>query len=116
MPKKKVEEKKVEEKKAFPAPVLADYEIVLEPVITEKSMALLQNENKVTIKVSKNANKTAIKKSFERLYQVKVVDVKIINVEAKEISRGTRFKGSTSAFKKAYVKLASGQAIDLFKE
>jgi large subunit ribosomal protein L23 len=79
-------------------------------------MALLQNANKVTVKVAANANKTDIKESFQRLYQVKVVDVKIINQRAKAKSRGGRYQGFVSGYKKAIVSIAeAGSAIDLFK-
>jgi len=111
----KKEEAKVETK-SFPAPNSHDYEVILEPVITEKSMALLQNGNKVTVKVSDNANKTEIKESFQRLYGVKVTDVKIINVLPKAKSRGGRYKGKISGYKKAFVSVAEGNAVDLFKE
>ena len=78
-------------------------------------MALLQNANKVTVKVSASANKTEIKESFQRLYQVKVVDVKIINARPKAKSRGGRYQGFVSGYKKAIVSIAKGSAIDLFK-
>jgi len=103
-------------KVVFAAASAHDYEVVFDPHITEKSMALLQNANKVTVKVADKANKTEIKESFQRLYQVKVVDVKVVNQRAKEKSRGGRFKGSVSGYKKAIITLAAGSAVDLFKE
>ena len=109
-------EKKTEEAKRFPQPTLKDFEVILEPVITEKTMTLMQDENKVTIKVLKSASKTEIKLAFQRLYQVKVTDVKVLNVRAKELSRGTRYKGSLAGYKKAVITIAEGEAIDLFKE
>src|SRR5574344_889523 len=107
----KTEEKKV----VFAAANKHDYDVVFDPHITEKSMALLQNANKVTVKVAANANKTEIKESFQRLYQVKVVDVKIVNQRAKAKSRGGRYQGFVSGYKKAIVSIAKGSAIDLFK-
>lgn len=113
--KKKVEA--VEEtKKTFASPTHHDYEVILDPVITEKSMALLQNENKITVKVASSANKTSIKESFQRLYQVSVDDVKVINVLAKSTSRGGRYQGHISGYKKAIITIHEGEAIDLFKE
>lgn len=105
-----------EEVKSFASPVAHDYEVILTPVITEKSMVLLQDSNKVTIKVGDFANKIEIKESFQRLYQVKVVDVKIVNHKAKEKSRGGRYSGLVGGFKKAVITIAEGSAIDLFKE
>lgn len=114
------EEKKSKKNKevvnSFPAPLASDYQIVGAPVITEKSMALLQNANKVTVKVAANSNKVAIKKAFERLYQVKVDDVCIVNQIAKKKSRGGRYPGHVSGYKKAIISLHEGSAIDLFKE
>ncbi len=108
----------VEEKKAqaFAKPVKHDYDVIIEPLITEKSMALLQNNNKVTVKVASSANKTEIKESFQRLFQVAVTDIKIVNVLAKSKSRGGRYQGHVSGFKKAVVSVAKDGAIDLFKE
>lgn len=93
-----------------------DYAVIKAPKITEKSMALMQNENKVTVEVAPNTNKTEVKLAFQRIFQVKVTDVKIVNVKAKETTRGTRYKGSIQGFKKAIVTIAEGEAIDLFKE
>jgi large subunit ribosomal protein L23 len=79
-------------------------------------MALIQNANKVTVKVHAKANKIEIKEAFQRLFQVKVVDVKVINQIEKQTTRGGRYKGTISAFKKAVITIAEGEAIDLFKE
>ena len=108
--------KKTEEAKRFPKATLKDFEVIIEPVITEKTMSLMQNENKVTVKVLKSANKVEIKLAFERIFQVKVTDVKVSNVRAKELTRGTRYKGTLSGYKKAVITIAEGEAIDLFKE
>ncbi len=114
---KKASAKKVEEKKVvFASPVAHDYEVILEPVITEKSMALMQNQNKVTLKVSDTANKIEIKDSFQRLYQAPVEEIKIVNVLGKKKSRGGRYQGSVPGYKKAVITLKKGAAIDLFKE
>ena len=111
--KKKVEAPKA---KGFQKPTERDFEVLLKPVITEKSMAGMQNSNKVTMKVAKDANKTEVKLAFERVFQVKVVDVAIVNVKAKATTRGTRYHGSIQGYKKAIVTIASGEAIDLFRE
>lgn len=108
--------KKTEEAKRFPKATMRDFEVILEPVITEKTMSLMQDENKVTVKVLKDANKVEIKLAFERIFQVKVTDVKVLNVRAKELTRGTRYKGTLAGYKKAVVTVAEGEAIDLFKE
>lgn len=114
---KKTKEVKVEEKKVtFPKATAHDFKVIEAPHITEKSMALMQNANKVTVKVASNTNKIEIKEAFEHIFQVKVVDVKVSNQRAKQTTRGGRYKGTIAGFKKAVVTVEEGQAIDLFKE
>ena len=112
MAKKKAENKN----NRFPKATEKDFQVIVKPLITEKTMTLMQNENKVTVKVLENANKTEIKLAFERIFQVKVTDVKVLNQRAKNTTRGTRYAGTISGFKKAVVTIADGEAIDLFKE
>ena len=108
--------KKAETANRFPKATEKDFKVIVKPLITEKTMSLMQNENKVTVKVLESANKTEIKLAFERIFQVKVTDVKVLNQRAKETTRGTRYQGRISGFKKAVVTVADGEAIDLFKE
>lgn len=100
----------------FSKPTEKDFAVILEPRITEKSMDLMQNQNKITVKVLDSANKTEVKLAVERIFQVKVEEVRISNVRAKAKTRGTRYQGSISGYKKAVVTIAEGEAIDLFKE
>ena len=113
-PKAKKEEAKAEAK--FAQPTAHDYEVIVAPLITEKTMALMQNANKVTVKVAKNTNKVEIKEAFQRIFQVKVTDVKVVNQIEKTTTRGGRYKGTIAGFKKAVITIAEGEAIDLFKE
>lgn len=116
---KKTKAKKVKEEKVeapIGSPIAHDYEVIGAPIITEKTMALLQNANKVTLKVNKDANKIEIAHSFERLYGVKALDVKIVNVSGKEKSRGGRYKGTIPGYKKAVVSIPKDAELDLFKE
>ena len=113
---KKAEKKEEPKKSSFAKPTAHDYEVIIEPLITEKSMALIQNANKITVKVSASANKIEIKEAFQRVFQVKVVDVKVANQVGKTTTRGGRYKGTISGFKKAIVKIAEGEALDLFRE
>ena len=113
---KKAEKKEEPKKVSFAKPTAHDYEVIIEPLITEKTMALMQNANKITVKVSESANKIEIKEAFQRIFQVKVIDVKVANQVGKTTTRGGRYKGTISGFKKAIVKVAEGEAIDLFRE
>ena len=82
MAKKKTEESQVV-KHNFSKPTERDFAVIIKPVITEKSMAGMQNASKVTLKVSQDTNKSEVKLAFERIFQVKVKDVRILNVKAK---------------------------------
>lgn len=87
-------------------------EIIKAPVITEKSGNVAQNEGKYTFKVDVKANKTEIKLAIEKLFNIKVESVRTINVKPKK-KRVGRYTGLTNRTKKAIVKLADGQTIDL---
>lgn len=100
----------------FPKATEKDYAVIVKPVITEKTMALMQNMNQVTVKVLATATKTEVKLAFQRIFQVKVTDVRISNVKSKATTRGTRYHGVISGYKKAIVTIAEGEAIDLFKD
>lgn len=114
---RKAKEPVVEVKeKPFPTPTVHDFDTIIAPVITEKTMAQMQMLNQVTVKVKPRANKVAIKKAFEAVFQVHVTGVKIVNVLAKEKSRGARYKGTVPGYKKAIVTVKDGEAIDLFRE
>ena len=114
--KKPVVEEETKPAVSFAKPTEHDFEVIIAPHITEKTMALIQDANKVTVKVHAKANKIEIKEAFQRLFQVKVTDVKVINQIEKQTTRGGRYKGTIGAFKKAVITIAEGQAIDLFKE
>ena len=84
--------------------------IILAPVITEKSESLKAN-NVYVFKVNKKANKTQIKNEIEKQFKVKVVSVNTVNAVQKNRRVG-RYTGLSTAYKKAYVKLAEGSTIE----
>ena len=86
-------------------------EIVKAPVITEKAAALGQ-QNVYVFKVDSRANKTEIKQAIERIFKVKVSEVRTLNVKPKKRRVG-RYTGLTNRCKKAMVTLAEGQQIEL---
>ena len=92
-----------------------DFDVIIAPIVTEKTMKLLQEENKITLKVKKDANKIEIKNSFEAIFNVHVEKINVINVRP-QAKRVGRYTGKVSGYKKAIVKLAAGEALDLFKE
>ena len=85
--------------------------IILAPVITEKSETLKTNNNVYVFKVAKKANKTQIKNEIEKQFGVKVVNVNTVNAVQKKRRVG-RYTGLSTAYKKAYVKLAEGSSIE----
>ena len=87
-------------------------EIIKAPVITEKVATLGQNLNQYVFKVDPKANKTEIKQAIEKLFNVKVEAIRTINVKPKK-KRVGRYAGLTNRTKKAMVKLAAGQQIEL---
>ncbi len=89
-------------------------DIILKPVITERSMDNLQL-GKYTFKVAKDANKSEIKKAVETLFGVQVAKVTTINVKGK-LKRVGRFEGMTPSWKKAIVTLTeNSKAIEFFE-
>ena len=86
-------------------------EIIKAPVITEKSQAA-QAEGKYTFKVDPKATKLEIKAAVEKIFNVKVTDVRTMNVKPKKRRVG-RYTGLTNRTKKAIVTIAEGQTIDL---
>ncbi|MBC7075275.1 MAG: 50S ribosomal protein L23 [Syntrophomonadaceae bacterium] len=93
---------------------MRDYrDIIIKPVVTEKSMNLLA-ENKYTFIVDKRANKTEIKNAIENIFNVRVEKVRTMNVKGKPKRLG-RFEGRTPNRKKAIVTLKPGQKISLFE-
>ena len=101
--------------KKFAAPTLKALDVIIAPVVTEKSMKLQQEENKVTVKVAPKANKTEIKLAFESIFNVKVVNVNIIKVlpRAKRVGR---YEGKVSGYKKAIVTLSADENLNVLAE
>lgn len=88
-------------------------DIIHQPVITEKAVDLMA-DNKYTFKVDKRANKIEIKRAIEEIFKVHVVEVHTVNVKGKRKRLG-RYEGMTPSWKKAIVKLADGDSIEVFE-
>ncbi len=89
------------------------YDIILKPVITEASIADIQDK-KYTFRVASDANKLEIAKAVEEIFGVKVAKVNTISMKAKT-KRVRYVEGKTSAWKKAIVKLtADSKTIEFF--
>ena len=95
---------------------ISDFDVIIEPLITEKSMSASQEHNKFTFVVKSTANKTQIKNAIHKIYNVNVTAVNLVNVPAKVTTRGSRYKGTISGFKKAIVTVKDGETINLFAD
>ncbi|MCX7965510.1 MAG: 50S ribosomal protein L23 [Syntrophorhabdaceae bacterium] len=91
-----------------------EYDIIIRPIITEKSTLLKETGNQYVFEVHRDANKIEIKKAVEKLFKVKVLSVQIIMMEGKKKRLG-RFLGKRSDWKKAIVKLSPKDKIPIFE-
>ena len=90
-------------------------DIIIRPIITEKSMRQNSEDNKITFEVAKDANKSEIKKAVEKLFGVNVDKVTTMNVNGKE-KRVGRYVGRTASWKKAIVTLTEdSKSIEFFE-
>ena len=92
-------------------------EILIKPIVTEKMTDQGEKLNRYGFVVDKYANKVQIKQAVEELYEVSVTSVNTMRYAGKAKSRFTRSgvqNGRTSAFKKAIVTIAEGEAIDFY--
>ena len=87
--------------------------VVIEPVVSEKSYALMA-DNKYTFRVADRAHKTQIRRAVEEIFDVAVVEVRTMKVRSKPKRRGLH-QGRTRSWKKAIVQLAPGDRIELFE-
>jgi large subunit ribosomal protein L23 len=90
---------------------LSAYDVILAPVITEKS-SMASESNQVVFKVRRDATKPEIRAAVEQLFKVKVLAVNTINRKGKT-KRFRGLKGKQQDVKKAIVRLAEGDKIDV---
>ncbi len=88
------------------------HQIILRPVISEKTVFQQSKLNQYTFVVNKDANKVQIAEAVESLFKVKVERVNTINSRGKDRRMRSRITGNESDWKKAIVKLADGQKIE----
>jgi large subunit ribosomal protein L23 len=89
-------------------------EVIVRPVVTERSTELADDRGAYTFIVNKDANKIEIKKAVETLFDVKVKDVRTANYRGKWRRVGQAY-GQKAAYKKAGVTLVEGQRIDVYE-
>jgi large subunit ribosomal protein L23 len=88
-------------------------EVLIAPVVSEKSYGQIA-QNRYTFKVHQDAHKTQVRQAVEELFDVKVLNVAIIKVQAKPKRRGA-IKGIRPGWKKAVVQLKQGDSIEIFQ-
>jgi len=91
------------------------YQVLQRPLVTEKGVDKKDNERTLCFEVALDANKTQVKAAVEKLFKVKVAEVRTATFDGKMRRRG-RFMGYRSEWKKAYVKLKAGQKVPDFAE
>ncbi|MGA9038996.1 MAG: 50S ribosomal protein L23 [Terriglobales bacterium] len=84
------------------------YQILHRPVITEKGLAIKENQNTLVFQVATAATKTEIKQAVQSIFKVKVHSVRTATFPGKERRRG-KFAGYRPDWKKAFVRLKSGE-------
>ena len=88
-------------------------QILLAPVVTEKSYELI-DQQKYSFRVHPDAHKTQVRQAVEELFDVHVESVNILKVQPKPKRRGTR-RGVRPGWKKAVVQIRKGEEIEIFQ-
>ncbi len=90
------------------------HDIIISPLVTEKSTTQREGQNQYSFKVNKRANKIEIREAVERLFKVKVREVRTTTIRGKVKRLGRRF-GKRPDWKKAIVTVKEGDRIDFFE-
>lgn len=90
------------------------HQVIIRPVISEKSYNLIEMEDQYTFEVDRRANKNQIRNAIEVAFDVRVARVNTVNVKSKPKRQGLT-SGRTPTWKKAVVKLAEGDSIEMFE-
>ena len=88
------------------------YEVIRAPRVSEKTARLQEVSNQYVFEIAKTATKADVKAAVEKIFDVKVEAVNVVNVKGKNKSFRNR-AGRRGDWRKAYVRLADGQAIDV---
>jgi large subunit ribosomal protein L23 len=91
------------------------HEVIRRPIVTEKGVAKKETEGTLCFEVNAAANKTQVRQAVEKLFKVKVAEVRTATFDGKLRRRG-RFAGYRPDWKKAYVKLKKGEKVPEFAE
>jgi len=89
-------------------------QVIVKPLVTEKSSAVYQLQKAYTFEVHPEASKHQIREALERLFDVKVTGVRTMQMRRNEVTRG-KTRGTTARWKKAVVTLRDGQTLPVFE-
>ena len=90
------------------------HDLIIRPLLTEKSTSLREMRNQICFEVRRKANRTEVKRAVGATLNVKVAKVNIINVDGKRKRLG-RFTGKRPNWKKAIVSLKAGEKLTIFE-
>ena len=89
------------------------YQVIKNVRLSEKASLLQEQNNEVVLEVDRFANKLEIKQAVETVFDKKVVKVRTANYDGKVRRKRRADQGRTASYKKAFVRLADGESIDL---
>jgi large subunit ribosomal protein L23 len=89
------------------------YQVIKNVRLSEKASLLQEQNNEVVLEVDRFANKLEIKQAVETIFDKKVVKVRTANYDGKVRRKRRADEGRTASYKKAFVRLADGESIDL---
>jgi large subunit ribosomal protein L23 len=92
---------------------MIQYDTIIRPLITEKTSIQKEDFNQVSFEVDRRANRVEIRRAVEKIFKVRVADVRTMQIKGKVKQRG-RIVGKRRDWKKAIVKLMPGDRIDFF--
>ncbi|MGH7657733.1 MAG: 50S ribosomal protein L23 [Gemmatimonadales bacterium] len=90
------------------------HDIIVRPVVTEKSSAAFETRGEYTFEVHPQANKHQIRDALQEMFEVTVTDVRTMQIRRNTVYRG-RTRGQTARWKKAIVTLKEGDSIAVFE-
>ena len=90
-------------------------DIIIRPLVTEKTIRSQEADNTVVFEVKKGTNKIQIKQAIEEIFNVKVESVNVVNQKPRTKRMG-RYVGKTNHLKKAYITLKDGYKIDILAD
>ena len=89
------------------------YQVIKNVRLSEKASLLQEQNNEIVLEVDRSANKLEIKQAVETIFDKKVVKVRTANYDGKVRRKRRADQGRTANYKKAIVRLADGESLDL---